>query len=83
MSRGKKYIEVSTELLVEAIFKDTPAKTVNLPNDVRFERMWREKNGATFAFVLSSEEWRELSEGEEIPQTEAMITERYERLSIE
>jgi hypothetical protein len=64
--RGQKVLTVTREAMTHALFRDGPAREVDLPDDVRIEALWHTPYGEGYQMRVSSGEWDPDPEGTEL-----------------
>jgi len=74
-TRGQKVTTVTRQALTCALFRDGPAREVDLPDDVEIEALWHRNTGEGYQMRLSSAEWDPTAEGEELEHITPTITE--------
>jgi hypothetical protein len=71
--RGERVMTVSREALCSGLLKDTPARTIELPDDVEIEELWHHPEGYGYQIRISSTEWDAQTEGEPLPEINPTI----------
>lgn len=75
--RGEKVVTVAREAMTHALFRDGPARTVELPDDVEIVELWHTPYGEGYQMRLSSTEWEPTPEGAELDHINPTIHETW------
>lgn len=65
-ARGEKVTTVARPAMTHALFRDGPAREVDLPDDVEIEELWHRPTGEGYGMRLSSADWDAKPEGVEL-----------------